>query len=377
MLGQDTEYFLWDTKEDKFVPSWEYVPKEKTYLCCGHGSKGVHAFRDGFAVEINTSPHSCRAWLWEDQRLGLSAARDLFRIPDNIKFINKPLVDISHLIPEMEKWPEDARILGCNPTKDAYKGGTKVINVNPLTLPFRTSGGHMHISSMDLPTPVQSVPQAQMMFIKLCDLFIGLPLAVVFDDDVEFERRTLYGTAGEYRVQNYPDGNRGIEYRVPSTRLYSHPAVMSLAFGMLRGVVADHFHRLVDHWNPAIEEPLQKAINTGVGAKEMLEELSKIFDFSSIVRNDWELPANSLCSGYKRKNYVSRRFNSYYGYEIDCIVKTEQEIFPFHPDMWLLIKEKINKDLTPEYDFEEAHKGAVEYFKEWQPERCQEETIRE
>lgn len=373
MLGQDTEYFLWDTEKDQFVPSWTYLPKEKTYLI-----KGLHAFRDGFAVEINTGPQSCRAYLWEDQRTALYYTRHVFSIPNHIKFINDPLVRIDHLMDAQEEWPEDCRILGCNPTRDAYTGTQKVIKRDPLSIPFRTSGAHMHISDANLPVPVLTVPKAQSDFIKLCDLFIGLPLTVLFGDDLEFERRTLYGTAGEYRPQNY-GSYKGIEYRTPSTRLYCHPAVMGLAFGMLRGLVAKHFFELVDKWNPAIEPHLQKAINTGQGAVEMMEELGKLFDFSRCLdsKDYGEEVDNSLAGGYYFKSKVGKRFSNYYNTEIDVLVEQKRVNLPFSADTWFLLKDNIDKSDTPvSKDWEEAHTGALEYFRRWQPERCKDEVVR-
>jgi hypothetical protein len=350
MLGQDTEFFLWDTVENKYVPSWHYLPPPTAK----GGMAGRLIFRDGFAMEINSIPQSCRAYIWEDVASALKAARSLFQIPAHIEFSTRPYVDIREHLKDVDTWPQDLKVLGCHPTLDAYTGDRKEIRRDPLTIPFRTCGAHMHISEVHHVTQYTHTSQ---MFIKLCDLFIGLPLTVLFGDEMEFERRTLYGTAGEYRMQEYPSGARGIEYRTPSTRMYCHPAVMGLCFAIMRGLISKHFGKLMESWNPAIEKPLRKAINTGQGALEMFEDMQKMYNFADFTRPSVE---DRLCGG----------FDLHSKYKLDCygreyLVGEYQTIRPFSADVWLTLKKNINKDLNPEYPFREAHHGLSEYLAEW------------
>jgi hypothetical protein len=348
-LGQDTEYFLWDSVENKYVPSWEFLPQSDNKL----KGYGFSLFRDGFAMELNTDAQTCRAYLWEYHRSAFQWLREELGIPARIKFSTKPCVDISHLMDSKDAWPADVKVLGCNPTMDAYTGTRKEIKRDPLSIPFRTSGAHMHISGIE---HITNIPLKSMMFIKLCDLFIGLPLTAMFGDELEFQRRTLYGQAGEFRMQKYPTGT-GIEYRVPSTRMYCHPAVMGLAFAMMRGLIAWYFEELASKWNPAIEKPLRKAINTGKGALEMLEDLNKMFDFTKVLENNEGL--DRINSG----GDIQRRFRMHNGVKIYLDAKSNTK--PFMADTWLKIRANVDPDKNAEEDYPEAHFGPTEYLTKW------------
>lgn len=311
MLGQDSEFFLIDKTNGKSIPAHKFFPPKDEaftydtasfysaggfdtnphYKHLGSGGK-LKVYRDGYAVEVNSDPVNCRAWLWEDLRSALEFARKSANLPENIIFSTKPLVPID--LNEMEEWPQDLKILGCSPTLDAYSGTRKVIRVDPQTLPFRTSGAHLHISDID---SITVEPRQWATFIKLCDLFIGLPQTVLFGDELEFERRTLYGQAGEFRKQQW-----GLEYRVCSSRVLNHVAIYSLFTGILRDLVAYHFFKLADAWNPKIEEPLIKAINTGEGAIELLDDMLKHLNAMGFTRVPLHGVRNGTVDGTKYGN---------------------------------------------------------------------------
>jgi hypothetical protein len=207
------------------------------------------------------------------------------------------LVDLS----EIAKAPKDVRNFGCDPSFDAYKGGEpKYSMVDGGTHNIRYAGGHMHFSVFDAPLYESEFgfsafpelvhllhPPNYPQLVKWLDLKVGLPLSFIFGDEHEFQRRKVYGQAGEFRPQTYPwvgitkwdDGYsgvpktahhilKGLEYRVPGPQMYNHPAILHAAFGTARNTLEKCMSW---RWDPAIEDDLQGAINTGEGALALLE----------------------------------------------------------------------------------------------------------
>jgi hypothetical protein len=304
-FGQDSEFFLWDTKKEKVVPSYLYFPKrEESCLLTRHidyvqentttpwdsvklvkikekyrkhpftyvDATKVRVFRDGLAVEVNTTPTACRGYMWNGIRYALLLAEPWARKPKNLAYTARPWVPIT---PQLIKhFPDDLKVLGCSPSLDAYTESEKSVAVDPLKTYFRTSGSHLHMSFYDrkgLP-PEQWAP-----FIKLADLLIGVPHTYIFQDELEFKRRKLYGQAGEFRFQEYNKGTssqwNGIEYRTLSSRLWNHPAVSSTFLGIWRFIMGSpgYLNNMWDKYDPAWEDLIKGAINTGEGLDEAIK----------------------------------------------------------------------------------------------------------
>ena len=296
-MGQDTEFFLWDKEKEQVIPAHQHfqakseasllaATKEsdkysdpprnaqqvslktryRVYQSCSDRAPLV--FRDGLAVEINTQPTSCRGYYWNNLRHALWLADST--LPEGICWTTRPWVEV---LPEMLKdAPEDVLELGCMPTLDAYTERKKSLGeIDPLKLPFRTSGAHLHMSFKtesiwlerykDGPIPQELWAP----FIKAADLLLGVPFTYVFGDELEFKRRKLYGQAGEFRYQQYSPQVDGLEYRVLSSRLYDHPGTGSLFLGIWKFVIGNHAARsLVESsWDKAWEDDICEAINTG------------------------------------------------------------------------------------------------------------------
>lgn len=280
-LGHDSEFFLEDPS-GKVVPSYAFfkMKEEETTFYVKHPSvndalgvdpgeewkrlfavwplhtRSVKAFRDGLAVEFNTEPATCRGYLLNHLTYSLVAAGT--RLPEGVKFTSKPVMEVTKAL--VDTFPEDLKVLGCSPTLDAYTGGLKELKVNPLTLPFRTSGSHLHMSfTSNIPVHLWAP------FIKMADFFIGVPFAYIFHEADEFKRRTLYGTAGEFRRQIYPSGLQGLEYRTLSSRLWDHPMTASLFLGIWKYIMGNPLfvHEFSQRWDPAWEEDIQAGINLG------------------------------------------------------------------------------------------------------------------
>lgn len=293
-LGQDSEFFLWDTQKDALVPSYEFFKKrdeEKEFfprevqaelppfkrtdysIYTNSGGK-CRVFRDGMAVEVNTEAFTCRAWGWQDIRFALHYLSS--RLPDHIRFTTRPWARFHHM--KVRKFPADLKELGCLPSFDAYSMAEKAIGVDPVRTYFRTSGSHLHRSFLVKPTEEQTQK-----IIKLADLLIGLPHTYIFGDELEFRRRALYGQAGEFRFQKYPHYTSrydytkhttvytlnpsrtipGVEYRVLSSRVWNHPAIWGLFSGLWKSVVTLFAENLFKHWDSSIEDDLREAINLG------------------------------------------------------------------------------------------------------------------
>lgn len=268
-IGQDTEFFCFDTIKGHCVPAHSLgiakTKKEVDY----YGSY----FRDGYAVEFNSPASTCRAGIWENLARIMQGVKKAV-LPLHIKLITDPVTNID--LEELKSSPADLKVLGCNPTFDAYRKEEKVVNVDPMTLPFRTTGAHMHFSF----NQGEKHDLSELgVLAQYCDLMIGLPHTIIYGDDKEFQRRTLYGTAGEFRKQQYKGyysgtSIEGFEYRVLSSRLYNHPGIFSLFFGIFKYLMENRNRLLSAGWNDKLNEPLSRAINTGVGALELLQEFS-------------------------------------------------------------------------------------------------------
>jgi hypothetical protein len=313
-IGQDLEFFLKDRK-GRIVPAHKYLPpKEEAIevpLGDGEGTGGGSAkiYRDGLAAEINTPGGHCRAYLWNDVMYTVKSGLSIAGATKNkVKASLTPVADIDlHAL--REEYPDDVKQFGCVPTFNAYTKGRDAPNADPMSLPFRSAGGHMHLTQLQQ-KEVDDIDYVCTLT-KVCDLLIGLPITVATADDLDFKRRELYGKAGEFRIKDHSTAADkrpywGHEYRVLSPRLFRHPALTSLAFGIYRDVIGLNHPALVEAWNTILDEPLQKAINTGEGALELLEEWEKVIrEFDDIWRQEQRAQSEELYKKYS--SYYSLR----------------------------------------------------------------------
>lgn len=282
MIGQDTEFFLFDTKENRPIPAHAVgIERGKTQIAWEY----ISYFRDGYAVEFNSNPSTCRARLWSDLHKGVTYLREKI-LPEHVKLISDPVVPVDVKV-DILGGPPDVRILGCSPTYNPYTRKQNEIEVDPSILPFRTCGAHLHFSpgtSTEIPLDICAN------MAKACDLLIGLPFTVIFGDDLEFQRRTLYGRAGEFRSQTYrKNESYGFEYRVLSSRLYNHPGIFSFFSGIFKYLLEHNYRAFCDSsfpHNPKLDRKLQRAINTGKGAVELLEEFDAFLKEKPLLRRD-------------------------------------------------------------------------------------------
>ena len=252
MIGTDPEFFILDDK-GKPVPAWKFFPPQRQKILIGQAGA---LFRDGYALEVNATPESCRGRFGNEVKGSLKHA--LAMLPKDYSFTSSPAVRID--LNDMNDAPPDCQIFGCDESLNAYTQKSSSVNLDAYDHPFRYAGGHMHISSSNCRFLESDADK--FLFVKLCDLFVGLPLAYLFDDEANVQRRKYYGRAGECRFQKYPDGTTGIEYRTPPPQLWNDQRLMGLMFGVFRDL-SYRYKVLKTQWNPAWEPMIQDAINTG------------------------------------------------------------------------------------------------------------------
>ena len=268
MFGSDPEFFIAD-KTNTPVPAHLFFPPKEAPFLESSGGETIKMFRDGYALELNIPPRTCRQEFAGRIRAGLHAAQS--KLPTGYSLLAIPSIKIN--LKDLADAPEDVLLFGCDAVADAYSGEDRSVNLNGLTHPYRYAGGHLHYSGT---WPWLADRKARDLCVKMLDLYLGVPFTFLFHDLGEFRRRKHYGQAGEYRFQQYPDGTRGIEYRVLSPRVMNHPCLLSLCNGILRHVVTN-FVKLRPGWDATIEPKVRRAINTGFRAQELLTTLPTFY----------------------------------------------------------------------------------------------------
>lgn len=177
---------------------------------------------DGAAYEINlkapcTSPHQ----MWDMVNQAKDGLKTLLESA-GYKLYTHPLINFDFRRWWTDKYQADARyywsmIFGCDPDQDAFNVNWLCKIEDESKHPYRYGGGHLHISGNDdmLKYPIP--------FVKLLAIYLG-NYGVVSSKDPELEkvRAKVYGKPGKYRIQKYPDGSQGIEYRTLSNSWLNH-----------------------------------------------------------------------------------------------------------------------------------------------------------
>lgn len=265
MFGSDPEFFIVNS-DGRPIPAHKIFPPKDAPLIYEYSK----IFRDGYVVELNIEPRSCRQ---EFAGRVVSTLREVQRLltPYNCTLRAVPSMRIA--AEDLKGAPDDVLLFGCDPSRDAYTGKDKSVELNGLTHLFRYAGGHLHYSAET--TWIKDRASCDLC-VRMLDLYLGVPFTFLFHDFDEFRRRKYYGQAGEYRLQKYPNGFRGIEYRVLSPRVMNHPILLSLCNGILRYVISN-FMPLQKTWDSRIETKVQRAINTGFGLEDLLSTLNRFY----------------------------------------------------------------------------------------------------
>lgn len=288
LIGADPEFFVINTHTNKPVPAHEAGFPDRNNKMKFRSGK---AFRDGYAIEVNIAPSF--NWYTVTSRVQ-SVLSDIESMldPKGFKLLTIPAIriDLTSLI---ESAPEDVLMFGCDPSLDAYTGNQKVPNIMALEHEFRYSGGHLHFSAEGVGSGSRHWStrfEDAAMFIRMMDMYVGIPLTVIFSRQHAYQRRQYYGQAGEFRMQNYPDGSRGIEYRTPGPEVFNNAAIANMAMTAGQWVFRN-FHSLKKDWPASAEPWIQHAINTGEDALMLLHELKGLYT-PDMIRAVAAMPEN-------------------------------------------------------------------------------------
>lgn len=286
MVGVDPEMFLVG-KNGRAVPAHTLFPEKSKREQVGRCSS---YYRDGYAVEFNiTYGQTCRETLITYLYEAISAAAYTAN-KRGLRLISVPAVRVN--LSELVEAPTDVQVFGCKPSVNAYTKLSSIPDIEAMAHPFRYAGGHLHFS---FPLAFRSNelldkhhcwildPENVFLFVKMMDLFVGVPMTYIEANPLNFLRRENYGKAGEFRFQHYSSTNHynlgavGIEYRTLSPFWLRQPGLLSFALGMGREIF-NNFHSYAKKWDSSLEPKIRKAIDTGIGLRGLLQDIPPIQD---------------------------------------------------------------------------------------------------
>lgn len=270
-LGSDPEFFL-QTKQGLPVPAHKHYEAKADVLADAQARFGGFTeygttYRDGYAVELNPNSSVCR------ESLTLCVGELLRQMRKHTGLVVSSVAAVPIALDTLVDAPTDVKTFGCDPALDAYTGAETRATINANDHPYRYAGGHLHISSSvsNFDTPAWIKDEAERRrFVKMLDLYVGIPLTYWYNDPLQFQRRLFYGKAGEYRFQTYGGRYFGVEYRTPPPAVWNNPVIASYALGVMRHV-ATAYRELAASWNVKLEPAIRAAINTGEGVTKLLK----------------------------------------------------------------------------------------------------------
>lgn len=257
-IGQDSEFAMAD--KEGAVPSTLIYPKAVVVDDMGE-EFGKQGFRgevdsDGRQVEIRTNPQYCREYACDEIWLCLRrAVQDAEKRGLKIKCQSATPMSLRRIKEGGDKCVES----GCNPDFN-YQGIPNSTTHIFSKAPFCFAGVHLH-------TTIHASSYAFKnweLHIHALDMLIGLTMEAINYDKTSNERRKFYGRAGCHRPTTYKDNAKGVEYRVLGSWVLNSPALMSLAWGMMRVAEGVMFTReMADELNGLMKRSdVEEIINT-------------------------------------------------------------------------------------------------------------------
>ena len=215
--GADPEAFL--MRDRRIIGSEKVIPEDGLRY---RGGKPI-IVRDGVQIELNppASPHVTTLGKRITQGMQ-TLVKHLMQYP-GVSCCWDGVVEVSR--DELDSLSPGSRILGCQPSKNAY--GEKPITVDVRTYRKRSAGGHLHFGSLGRLSDNVSA------LVAPYDIFIGNACVMLDRDPLAAERRENYGRAGEYREPAY-----GLEYRTLSNFWLRNYALLDLVTGLANIAIA-------------------------------------------------------------------------------------------------------------------------------------------
>jgi hypothetical protein len=235
-FGTDPEVFVVDNNGQCIPPAAlrddfgvEFID-EKTII----EGDDWRIIEDGAATEINIVPSNSIDTINDRISKALAGLKSFVGDNFDLTTIVYPTVpfDVKKYWEERDESFRDCVRFGCDPDLDIYSGEySKEIAAD--NVPERFGGGHIHMQA-----PIDDLAFFEDKYFhvaRLMDILVGNTGVAIKRPDkrwVEAEKKRLkfYGKPGKIRLQEYPDGTKGIEYRTPSNFWITNPAT---AFSLL------------------------------------------------------------------------------------------------------------------------------------------------
>jgi len=251
-IGSDPEIFALD-EHGEVIPAFTFLPRKEAAVDHGTGTHFYDGFQAEWTTKVSTVNPQCLSLHIDRVREGMRQVWLAAKARDP-----KATLSIASVVPIPEAMrtqydPEHFQ-LGCSPSLNVY--GEEPLRVeDPVSLPFRSAGWHMHFGLKTsliayASTPDHLIPAA----IRMLDRIVGVAMVSLGQEYRYPERRTLYGRAGEYRYGNT------LEYRVPEVLLGAHPATWNLCWELARQALWLGLHGLEFLWD-AEDDEVRHAIN--------------------------------------------------------------------------------------------------------------------
>lgn len=259
----------------------------------------ANLFRDGYALEVNIDPATCRGIVIANVVNALLAAEKF--IGEDYEILADPTIDID--LGDLASAPIDVLSFGCDPAWNAYTLAEEVAPIDASSHPKRYAGGHLHFALDPVNSSKHPLVEKKNypLMVKMLDYWVGLPLTFLTSDPKSFERRQFYGKAGEFRIQKYPAGPTtgvpcvGLEYRVLGNDVFRSHHLAQLAMGAARRVL-QNFPDLEKKWNPKIEPKVREALNTGKDLESLLGSVPGFYtpEVLKVARQEFKKKFSSL-----------------------------------------------------------------------------------
>ncbi|MHA1395956.1 MAG: hypothetical protein ACTSRZ_20825 [Promethearchaeota archaeon] len=224
LFGTDPELFVVSEENNDCIPPAalreDFGLEYDKVIFAGEDYKIIE---DGAATEININPtNSINQFSESVQRAKIEFSDFITKNFSGLKVVTWPTVEFNadkYWLNRGKSFRNCVRF-GCDPDLD-IRTGELCRETNVETYKYRHGGGHIHISSpRNCPDLFETTYFDTAL---LLDTFVGT-LCVAFDksdnnvdyDNLERLRLNYYGKPGKIRLQKYPHGYRGIEYRSPS-----------------------------------------------------------------------------------------------------------------------------------------------------------------
>jgi len=271
-LGGDPELFI-TTGAGDLLPAFRYLPNKAEPLMNNPHYANTKVFWDGYQAEFTFDSDTCLSYVTDKIRGGLVSALDAARAFDpSAKLTYQSVFDVD-LESLANENPEHIE-LGCSPSKNAYR--LPPVVADGRDLPFRTSGAHLHFG---LAGRIEKLAHNSRGLVRWLDATLGIISVSLFQGMEDRRRRFLYGRAGEFRLPKH-----GLEYRVLSSAMLAHPALVNLCYDIARCVVETipvYGSHSSMFWTPPNVKRVQKIINEldVEDAQRVLKENSKGLSF--------------------------------------------------------------------------------------------------